>query len=194
MPRYASACSPWVAWTRRAQHTHGQVPHPRHDWVGRSAGVPPGKSQIVLRDMRPVGLGLRLRPGGSASWIYVYRPKGSPRGTPPRTVTLGTWPTLDLDAARREALKHVGKVAGGGDPPRSCAYSDSSHDRGYPPHSMPMRRNLPRRKVVARSEAMSILRRGFAPMLDEDIGAIDQPMLIARITAIATSSTGARMA
>ncbi|HET9538428.1 MAG TPA: Arm DNA-binding domain-containing protein, partial [Mesorhizobium sp.] len=81
-----------------------------------STGVPPGKSQIVLRDMRPVGLGLRLRPGGSASWIYVYRPKGSPRGTPPRTVTIGAWPTLDLDAARREALKHVGKVAGGGDP------------------------------------------------------------------------------
>ncbi len=151
-----------------------------------AAGVPEGKSQIALWDAKPVGFGLKLRASGSASWVYVYRPRGSSQTTPPRTITLGSWPSLDLDDARRGALRLVGKVAEGGDPAAdlrkqrlkvrsklSIALDSYEHE-------------LARRKVVARKAAMSILRRGFAPIINEEVADIDQPMLIARIMAIAT--------
>ena len=150
------------------------------------AGVPEGKRQIVLWDTAPTGFGLKLRQTGSASWIYVYRPRGSSQATPPRTITLGTWPTLDLDNARREALKLVGKVAGGGDPASELRLLRPKSKSRLAAALDAYEIELARRKVVARSEAMSILRRGFAPMLDLDIGAVDQPLLINRITSIAT--------
>ena len=117
--------------------------------------------------------------------MFLYRPKGSPKGTPSRTVTLG----LSDDAVKMhaccEALKLAGKAASGGDPAA---------------HIRPERRRS-RSRLSAASSPMSASccgarwwrgrRRcqacGAASLtLDDEVGAIEQPQLIARISAIAT--------
>ena len=151
-----------------------------------SVGVPDGRPHLMLWDARPTGLGLKLRASGSASWVFLYRPKGSPKGTPSRTVTLGAYPTMPLDDARREALKLAGKAASGGDPAADIRPERRRSRSRLSAALVAYERELLRRKVVARAEAMSSLRRGFGPMLDDEVGAIEQPQLIARISAIAT--------
>ena len=42
------------------------------------AGVPTGQAHVMVWDASPSGFGLRIRKGGGASWLYTYRPKGSP--------------------------------------------------------------------------------------------------------------------
>ena len=51
------------------------------------------------------------RLAGSTSWMFVYRPKGVGRSEPARKVTLGSWPTLTIDAARSAAQAMAGAVA-----------------------------------------------------------------------------------
>ena len=137
---------------------------------------------------QPERVRLKLRSTGSASWVYVFRPRGSGSSAPAQTVTIGSYPSLKLDAARREALRHVGTVAGGGDPAAELRLqrlkARSRVSAGFDAYEL----ELGRRGVVKKDEAMSVLRRGFAPMLNKDIGDIDQPMLIARIATIATTT------
>ena len=64
-------------------------------------GVPTGKPHVSLRD--GTGLCLRLLPTGKASWQFVYRVSGLGRIGTPRTVTIGPWPAVDVEKARREA-------------------------------------------------------------------------------------------
>ena len=68
-----------------------------------STGMPAGKSETVLPDNAITGLGLRMRATGSCSWVLVYRKRGGGRKEPVRRVTVGSWPTLALDAARAAA-------------------------------------------------------------------------------------------
>ena len=81
-----------------------------------AAGVPPGKLEAVLWDSAVTGLGLRMRLTGSVSWLFLYRPKGAGRSVPSRKATLGSWPSLSLDAARAAARIKAGEVASGADP------------------------------------------------------------------------------
>ncbi|QIG50548.1 integrase family protein [Nordella sp. HKS 07] len=148
-------------------------------------GVPAAKAQLVLWDARPIGFGLKLRASGSASWVYVFRPKGV-TGAPPRTITIGSYPSLALDDARREALRHVATVAAGGDPAADLRAARAKVKSRIANALDAYAGDLDRRGVVGRTGVMSALRRGLAPMLDADLRALDQPILIARITAIAT--------
>jgi integrase len=58
------------------------------------------------------GLGLRLRASGSRNWIVKYRNATGRQ----RKATLGPWPAVTADAARREARRILGAVAAGHDP------------------------------------------------------------------------------
>ncbi len=57
--------------------------------------LPPATREILLRDSLCDGLGLRVQPGGSRSWVFWERHEGRSR-----RVTLGAYPALDLAAAR----------------------------------------------------------------------------------------------
>jgi hypothetical protein len=74
-----------------------------------------GKSK-PLWDTRPVGLGLKIRVSGTHSWVFCFRPKGAGRREPSRTVTIGTWPRVMIEAARAKAMALAGEVAQGHDP------------------------------------------------------------------------------
>ena len=76
-------------------------------------GVP---VRTVLWEGTVAGLGLRVQPSGSASWIYRFKPQGSGKNAAPVTLTLGRWPTLGIAQARAAARVHAGRIALGADP------------------------------------------------------------------------------
>jgi hypothetical protein len=137
-----------------------------------AAGVPAGKSEAWLWDSAVTGLGLRMRLTGSVSWLFVYRPKDAGRSEPSRKVTIGSWPSLSVEAARAAARVKTGEVASGADPAterRVKRTRERSELRlvleGYDA-------SLRRRDIVNRSTIMSTLRRGLAPfMTTRDINA-----------------------
>jgi integrase len=58
------------------------------------------------------GLGLRVTAGGSRTWLYRYRNSEGRQ----RFLKIGRFPDYNTEAARKEATKKAGEVAGGTDP------------------------------------------------------------------------------
>jgi integrase len=77
------------------------------------AGVklPAGSKDFVLWDGDIAGFGIRLREGGSRTWIFRYR-----RGKRQRSITLGSAKSVPLATARQNAGKLESKVRLGEDP------------------------------------------------------------------------------
>jgi integrase len=73
--------------------------------------LPPGKTDHIEFDDDIPGFGLRLRDGGSRTWIYQYR-----IGSKQRRMVLGSAKSVPLALARDNAGKLAAKVALGGDP------------------------------------------------------------------------------
>jgi Arm domain-containing DNA-binding protein len=76
-----------------------------------SLTLPPGKSDHIEFDDDVPGFGLRLREGGSRTWIYQYR-----IGSKQRRMALGSAKSVPLSLARENASKLEAKVRLGGDP------------------------------------------------------------------------------
>ena len=78
----------------------------------------PGRRREI-RDVMTSGLFLRITPEGRKSWSVLYRVAGASedgkRG-PLRRMTLGTYPLLDLKAAREKALEVLESADRGRDP------------------------------------------------------------------------------
>ena len=149
-----------------------------------SAGVPAGKSQAVLWDGMVTGLGLRLRLGGAASWTFQYRPKGVGRAEPSRKVTLGSWPTLAIDAARSAAQAMAGAVALKQDPATDLRDERNRERRNVSKALDEYERAITRRKLVNVPTIMSTLRRGLAPLAAREIDALTRADLVERIEAL----------
>jgi integrase len=73
--------------------------------------LPPGKVDFIAWDDDVTGFGLRLREGGSRTWIYQYR-----IGSKQRRMVLGSARAVTLSLARENAGKLEAKVKLGGDP------------------------------------------------------------------------------
>jgi integrase len=74
------------------------------------AAVEPGKDRTIFWDTTMQNFGLMVTRNGARSYVVQYRARGRSRRL---TLDAGA---LSLDAARREARKHLGEVAKGGDP------------------------------------------------------------------------------
>jgi integrase len=68
-----------------------------------------------LWDVGFPGFGIRVQASGRKTFIFRCRPEGG-RASNQRELRLGTYPTLSLDGARREARRLAGVVAAGNDP------------------------------------------------------------------------------
>ncbi len=68
---------------------------------------------IELRDCLVRGLELRVMASGSKSWALRYRRTSDGRK---RTISLGSYPAISLDAARKRARQHQVDIAHGSDP------------------------------------------------------------------------------
>ncbi|MEM9626895.1 MAG: tyrosine-type recombinase/integrase [Pseudomonadota bacterium] len=73
--------------------------------------IPDGKSEFLVFDDDLAGFGLRLRAGGSASWIIQYR-----LGARQRRMTIGRLKGTAPDQARTRAAELLAKVRLGEDP------------------------------------------------------------------------------
>jgi integrase len=71
----------------------------------------PGKERIAIGDTACPGLELRITSAGGKSWALRYY-----SGSALRRLTLGSWPKLTVDEARRLARAKLGEVAEGRDP------------------------------------------------------------------------------
>jgi integrase len=149
-----------------------------------SGGVPDGKSQTVLWDGAVIGLGLRLRLGGAASWMFTYRPKGASRTEPPRRVTLGQWPGVTLDAARTAARVKAGEVASGRDPAAELRDERNRERRVVAKALDDYEQYLQREEIVNAKAVMSTLRRGLAPFAAREISALTRKDLVEKIEAL----------
>jgi integrase len=73
--------------------------------------LPAGSRDFVWWDDDIAGFGIRLREGGSRTWIYRYR-----RGSKQRSMKLGSAKSVTLGVARENASKLEAEVRLGGDP------------------------------------------------------------------------------
>jgi integrase len=146
-----------------------------------SAGPPPGKSEAILWDGVIVGLGVRGRAPGSASWVFQYRRKAAGRGEPARKVTLGSWPTLTIDAARTAAQAMAGEIALNKDPARDLRAERTRNRQIVSAALDSYERALERRKIVNAKTVMSTLRRGFAPFMNREVDALTRANIVGLI-------------
>lgn len=88
------------------------------------ATIPADKSESIQFDDTMPGFGLRIREGGSRTFIAQYK-----IGSKHRRVTIGNAAKVTLDKARTEAKKIFGKVASGLDPAneKTVARAVASH-------------------------------------------------------------------
>jgi integrase len=77
----------------------------------RSAGIPPEKSEAIFFDDDVPGFGLRIREGGSRSFVFQYK-----LGTKQRRMALGTATALNFAATRKTAEQLYARVKLGLDP------------------------------------------------------------------------------
>jgi len=73
--------------------------------------LPAGKNDHIVFDDDITGFGIRLREGGSRTWIYQYR-----IGSKQRRMVLGSVKSVPLKLARENAGTLEAKVRLGGDP------------------------------------------------------------------------------
>lgn len=71
----------------------------------------PATGRTELWDSQTRGLGLRITPSGTKTWVMMYRLDGKQR-----RMSLGRYPDLSLADARTEAAKHLTTIAKGADP------------------------------------------------------------------------------
>jgi integrase len=79
--------------------------------VIQGLGLPEGKAEGLFFDSDIGGFGLRLRAGGSKTWIFQYK-----LGSKQRRMSFGTYPTMGLEHARRTAAELQAKARLGQDP------------------------------------------------------------------------------
>jgi integrase len=149
-----------------------------------STGTPARKSEAVLWDNAVTGLGLRARVTGSCSWVLVYRKRGAGRKEPVRRVTLGSWPGLTLDAARAAAKAMVGEIALKKDPAMELRNERNRERRIVSRAFDDYERSLQRRKIVNMKAVMSTLRRGLAPLMNQEIDTLTRKDLMTQIEAL----------
>ena len=79
--------------------------------VAKRVVLPHGKREVIHFDDDIPGFGLRLREGGSSSWVFQYK-----IGAKHRRITFGKYPALDTAKAREQAAELHARVRLGHDP------------------------------------------------------------------------------
>lgn len=149
-------------------------------------GLPPGKTRKIVWDA-VAGLGLKIRQGGSASWVYVYRPKGAGRAHPSRTLTLGRWPEVSIEDARDAAAKYAGERAQGGDPAKKVAKARMRARWTITAAIDAYADDLRRRKYKNQKTATSALRRGLAAIKGREVADTTRKDIVDRVEALANA-------
>jgi hypothetical protein len=73
-------------------------------------------ARITVRDTELIGYLLRISQQRKVTFAYEYRPRGAGRTVSATTLTVGWWPALKADAARKLVQGYAVDVARGSDP------------------------------------------------------------------------------
>ena len=146
--------------------------------VATSAG------RIIIWDAAVTGFGLRCSSSGAKSFVLVYRPQGIGRGGSSRTITLGRWPELSVEAARKAARAKIGEIAHGKDPALLLRASRHSSRLTLGAAIISYEASLRLRRVVIIRDVISSLHRGLANLLRREIGTITRADYVAAINRI----------
>jgi integrase len=152
-----------------------------------AAGPPPGAAHTMLWDNKPLGLGLKIRASSSCAWVYCYRPKGAGRKEPSRTITLGTWPSVALNAARTAATTKAGEVANNKDPALELREARNRTKKTVAAAVEGYAASIQRRKLVDAPNIESSLRRNLAPLWSKEIDKLKRPDFVALVEALETA-------
>jgi integrase len=90
------------------------------------ARLPEGSKDYVWWDEDIAGFGIRIREGGSRTWIYRYR-----RGSKQRSMKLGSAKSVPLSVARENASKLEAEVRLGGDPALKNQTANAAADNTF---------------------------------------------------------------
>jgi hypothetical protein len=90
----------------------------------------PRPTPYVVYDTELKGLGLRVMPSGTQTWVVEYRPNGGGRGVAKRRMSLGSARAVTPEQAHQQARLVLGRVAAGEDP---------AHDRNTRRREMKLR-------------------------------------------------------
>jgi len=80
------------------------------------SSLPATAERYIIWDTELRGFGCRIETSGTKSFLVRYRPNGGGRNAPKRFLTLGRYPVLSPEDARRQARRVLGEVARGEDP------------------------------------------------------------------------------
>src|SRR5215831_276872 len=137
--------------------------------------LPRRKSELLVFDPDLPGFGVRLREGGSKTWIFQYK-----LGNKHRRITLGRVSALEPQAAREQASKLHAQVRLGQDPAGAKAESRAHADETF---GACVRTFLAwqRRRVKAFRETERHLLKNLASLHGLPIAKIDQRTIAAQL-------------
>lgn len=91
--------------------------------------LPAGKSDVTLWDADLAGFAMRVHAGGRRTWGVSYRARSGQQ----RRVSLGRYPEMGADDARKAAKAILGKVAEGADPAGEARAARAAEAEAEPP-------------------------------------------------------------
>ncbi len=144
--------------------------------------LPEGKREMLVFDDDLPGFGLRIRAGGSRTWVAQYR-----IGQKQRRVKLGTVGMLDPDEARKRARELLSRVHLGADPQadKAEARAQASITLGGVAEDYLARHASKRLKPRSLLEVERHLRRHWAPLADLPIRRIARADVAAQLARLA---------
>jgi integrase len=149
------------------------------------AKCPPGKRQGFLRDAVVPGLVVRMLPGGTKTFMLLYRPAGAGRSAYPRWLKVGSWPALSLADARVAARGYAGDVAKGRDPSAERREAKRKQNATLDvlfAEGGAYEASLKARGLVNVRTAMSSLRRGLRAHMASDVAALTRAEVVAAVS------------
>ena len=153
----------------------------------RGLTLPAGKGEVLFFDDALPGFGVRIRAGGSRSWIAQFRV-----GVQQRRVTLGKVEAVDAEEARRRARNALAQAHLGTDPQaeRIAARAQAAVTLRSVVNDYMERHATPRLKASTLAEVDRYLRRHFKPLAETPIRKIERADVAARLARIAADHGG----
>ncbi len=146
--------------------------------------LPAGKNDFIVFDPDVPGLGIRLREGGSRTWLYQFR-----IGPKQRRIALGSVAAIPLTKARELAGDLQAQIRLGGDPAASKA---EGRIRAAETFGAVLPRFLAAQRARLRPSSYGEVERFLLvyskPLHDLPLSAIDRRAIAGRLGAIAESS------
>jgi integrase len=152
----------------------------------QSVRIPDGQAEIRLWDAAVNGLHLRCAAGGARTWSFRYRAGGG-RKAKIRTLKIGAYPAVSIDAARTAAQGYAAIVAQGADPAeqrQEKRRAERSTLGALLAVGGPYERALKARGIVKAKEALSSLRRGLTRLMHMDIDQVSRRDLVEALDAL----------